>query len=35
MANVVIRPDERWELEHLMAGLVLSAAAGTREEADR
>ena len=21
MANVVIRPDERWDLEHLMAGI--------------
>ncbi len=35
MANVVIRPGERWELEHPMAGLVLSLAAGAREEADR
>ncbi len=35
MADVVIRPDERREIKHLMAGLVLSPAAGTREEADR
>jgi len=35
MANFVIRPEERWEFEHLMAGLVLSLAAGTRKEADR
>jgi hypothetical protein len=35
MANVVIRPDELWELGYLTAELVLSPAAGTREEADR